>query len=44
VLLVLLKHFRPETDLSPEDERAIRALKRMMEEIDVKQSRARTAG
>ena len=44
-LIVLLKHFRPEGNLSPEEDRAIRALKRMVEEIDdVKQSRPAKAG
>ena len=33
-LVVLLKHFRPNEPLSQKDDRAIRALQRMVEEID----------
>jgi hypothetical protein len=33
-LVVLLKHFRPEQPLSPDENRAVRALQRMVEEID----------
>ena len=33
-LVVLLKHFHPKEPLSPEENRAIRALQRMVEEID----------
>jgi hypothetical protein len=40
-LAVLLRHFRPEGKLSPAEDRAIRALQRMIEEIDeVKRHRA----
>jgi hypothetical protein len=39
-LVVLLKHFHPPEKLSPAEDRAIRALRRMVEDIDdVKQRR-----
>jgi hypothetical protein len=43
-LVVLLKHFHPAEKLSPAEDRAIRALERMVEEIaDIKQSRTSKA-
>jgi hypothetical protein len=43
-LVVLLKHFTPERKLSPAEDRAIRALRRMVEDIDdVKQHRSAKA-
>jgi hypothetical protein len=33
-LIVLLKHFRPQEPLTPAEDRAIRALRRMVDEID----------
>jgi len=39
-LVVLLKHFHPRGELTPGEERSIRALQRMIEEIeDVKKAR-----
>jgi hypothetical protein len=39
-LVVLLKHFHPQVELSAAEERAIRALQRMVEEVeDVKRAR-----
>lgn len=32
-LIVLLKHFRPEAPLAPEEEAAVEALRRMLEQI-----------
>jgi len=44
-LVVLLKHFRPEGKLTPAEDRAIRALRRMVEDIDdIKQRRAAKPG
>jgi hypothetical protein len=41
-LAVLLRHFRPQTELTGEEEAAIRDLKRMLDDIaDVKKRRAR---
>ena len=43
-LIVLLKHFHPETPLSAEDEKAIAALNAMLGQIaDVKEKHARPA-
>jgi hypothetical protein len=40
-LIVLLKHFHPDVKLTPEEDRAVRALQRMVEDIeDVKQRHA----
>jgi hypothetical protein len=43
-LVVLIKHFRPEAPLAPEEEAAIHALKRMLDEIaSVKEQHGREA-